>query len=181
MSESTYQWIARERFPQFAIEGDGEWALVCPDTGRVLLAVWAAVAERRPERGSQAGSVGRNAPPQINTAVDVEPRRPRLEGEGLNMACVNQKLNYRSRAAAQRKADRERREHGLTLRPYRCEVCLQWHNTHLTVEEYLKPLTDRAVRRVAKILGQEIDADLRRWAAEQGREIKRQTLEAMGQ
>jgi hypothetical protein len=40
MAETTYQRLARTRFPHFAISGDGEYALVCRDNGRVLLSSW---------------------------------------------------------------------------------------------------------------------------------------------
>lgn len=36
-AESTFRRIARQRWPGWGISGDGEYALVCPDNGRVIL------------------------------------------------------------------------------------------------------------------------------------------------
>jgi hypothetical protein len=90
-----------------------------------------------------------------------------------------QKKRFMTRDSAQRFADRMLRLHGWKVRPYRCDVCLQYHLTTKTVEEYVTTLSDGALKRFARMLGEEIDADLRRWAAEQGREIKRQATQFM--
>jgi len=90
------------------------------------------------------------------------------------------KKRFTTRDEAQRFADRMLKRHGWKVRAYKCDVCLQYHLTTKTPLEYVTSLkSDGAIRAFARRLGNEIDADLRKWAAEQADEIKRQTMQFM--
>lgn len=83
------------------------------------------------------------------------------------------KTRYPSKFAAEQAADLYFRQHGWKSRGYPCPFTSRtrhWHLTTLTMPEYLKPLHDAAVRRVAEQQAREIiqeeNAYLRRRLAE---------------